>query len=422
MKRVFILFMAFVSGIAFLNQISNVAQAADFKIGVLYPFSGTLAKFGEENYIGLEFARDIINERGGVLGSKITYVKGDANSTTAAVAEAERLITQEKIKVIMGTYSSTLSAAASEVAERNRVIYWEIIGVGDALTDRGFQYYFRLNSKGSELGTGAVEYLVEEAAPKIKVKAKDLKAAVIYEDGLFGKTCGPAAKKKLEEIGIMPVLVESYSAKSLDLSSLILKIKALTPDAVIATSYLTDAILFQRQSKELGLNIKVFIGTGGGYDMNELADALGNEANYIIDVDPLGVFVPMILDPKQKALQEFKKRFMAKYGKYNPSPQTTTAYLAAMAFFEYVLPKAGSFDPEAIRKAALEIDIAKGTLLPGFGFKFAAPGHPSAGHNLKATVGIAQWQKKRLIPIFPKDLALADVKLPMPTFGQRTME
>jgi branched-chain amino acid transport system substrate-binding protein len=422
MKRVFILFMAFVSGIAFLNQISNVARAADFKIGVLYPFSGTLAKFGEENYIGLEFARDIINERGGVLGSKITYVKGDANSTTAAVAEAERLITQDKIKVIMGTYSSTLSAAASEVAERNRVIYWEIIGVGDALTDRGFQYYFRLNSKGSELGTGAVEYLVEEAAPKIKVKAKDLKVAVIYEDGLFGKTCGPAAKKKLEEIGIIPVLVESYSAKSLDLSSLILKIKALTPDAVIATSYLTDAILFQRQSKELGLNVKVFIGTGGGYDMNELADALGNEANYIIDVDPLGVFVPMILDPKQKALQEFKKKFMAKYGKYNPSPQTTTAYLAAMAFFEYVLPKAGSFDPEAIRKAALEIDIAKGTLLPGFGFKFAAPGHPSAGHNLKATVGIAQWQKKRLIPIFPKDLALTDVKLPMPTFGQRTME
>jgi len=175
MKRVFILFMAFVSGIAFLNQISNVARAADFKIGVLYPFSGTLAKFGEENYIGLEFARDIINERGGVLGSKITYVKGDANSTTAAVAEAERLITQDKIKVIMGTYSSTLSAAASEVAERNRVIYWEIIGVGDALTDRGFQYYFRLNSKGSELGTGAVEYLVEEAAPKIKVKAKDFK-------------------------------------------------------------------------------------------------------------------------------------------------------------------------------------------------------------------------------------------------------
>ena len=272
------------------------------------------------------------------------------------------------------------------------------------------------------MGTGAVEYLVEEAAPKIKVKAKDLKVAVIYEDGLFGKTCGPAAKKKLEEIGIMPVLVESYSAKSLDLSSLILKIKALTPDAVIATSYLTDAILFQRQSKELGLNVKVFIGTGGGYDMNELADALGNEANYIIDVDPLGVFVPMILDPKQKALQEFKKKFMAKYGKYNPSPQTTTAYLAAMAFFEYVLPKAGSFDPEAIRKAALEIDIAKGTLLPGFGFKFAAPGHPSAGHNLKATVGIAQWQKKRLIPIFPKDLALTDVKLPMPTFGQRTME
>src|SRR5204863_10100511 len=85
------------------------AQGADYKIGVLEPLTGPLAFEGKRHLEGYEIMRDMINERGGVMGKKLAFAVGDATDPTAAASEANRLITREGVKVVTGTYSSTLS-------------------------------------------------------------------------------------------------------------------------------------------------------------------------------------------------------------------------------------------------------------------------------------------------------------------------
>jgi branched-chain amino acid transport system substrate-binding protein len=105
---------------------SPAAMAAEtVQIGALFPFSGELALLGQESFNGATIASDMVNEKGGIWGKQIEWIKGDAVDPKAAMAECERLISVKGMKIILGTYSSSRSYAASEVAERNKVIYWE---------------------------------------------------------------------------------------------------------------------------------------------------------------------------------------------------------------------------------------------------------------------------------------------------------
>src|SRR5438094_10323862 len=99
--------------------------SGEYKLGVLEPLTGPLAFEGKRHMEGLEIVRDLINERGGVMGKKLVFTVADATDPTAAASEANRLITREGVKIITGTFSSRLCGAASEVAARHNVIYWE---------------------------------------------------------------------------------------------------------------------------------------------------------------------------------------------------------------------------------------------------------------------------------------------------------
>src|SRR5919202_1870928 len=83
-------------------------QSGEYKIGVLEPLTGPLAGEGKRHLEGYEIVRDMINERGGVMGKKLTFVVADAPDPTAAATEATRLITREGVKIVTGTYSSRL--------------------------------------------------------------------------------------------------------------------------------------------------------------------------------------------------------------------------------------------------------------------------------------------------------------------------
>src|SRR5260370_37439040 len=97
------------------------ALADDIKIGVLEPFTGPWAKNGNESYVAMEIARDMINEKGGINGKQIAYIRGDAPDPSAGKTEAERIITQNDVKLITGTYASPLGMAISAEAERHGV-------------------------------------------------------------------------------------------------------------------------------------------------------------------------------------------------------------------------------------------------------------------------------------------------------------
>ncbi|MBW1911979.1 MAG: ABC transporter substrate-binding protein, partial [Deltaproteobacteria bacterium] len=126
-----------------LSMSPGVIAADRVKIGALFPFSGPLALLGQETFNGATIAVDIVNEKGGIWGKQIEWVKGDAVDPKKAMTECERLISVKGMKIIFGTYSSSRSYAASQVAERNKVIYWEQGAIADPITERGFKYLFR---------------------------------------------------------------------------------------------------------------------------------------------------------------------------------------------------------------------------------------------------------------------------------------
>lgn len=396
------------------------AQAADpLKIGVLFPLSGPMALIGNEAYQAAEVARDIINDRGGVLGRKVEFAVADAPDPKSANAEATRLIIREKVPLIAGSYASSLSLAASEVAEREEVLYWETVAVADKITRRNYQNVMRTTFNASMMGETAADF-AKELAAKLGKEPKALRVAVISEDSEFGQSVGDAAAARVKTLGLNLVANERYSRTVTDLSSLVLKLKSTEPDVMIATSYLNDGVLFWRQARELDLNVGAMIGVGTGYALPDFLTATGKNADGIFDVDaPITPNVAALPPATQKTYAEFLERFRAKT-KRDPGPLALISFGGFWTLFTEVVPKAGSTNLDAMRKAIYALDLPAGSLLTGAGVKLKPLGDPDQGQNTRALPSLMQWQNGKLQVVWPKDVAGAEmVSVPLKKWSDR---
>ena len=255
-----------------------------------------------------------------------------------------------------------------------------------------------------------VDYAVQVLAPKLNKDAKSLRMAIIHEDGGFGTSTGTALQKHAKALGLNIVAVETYSAKTADLSGLVLKLKQSKPDVLLTAQYINDSILFHRQSAELRFSVPV-IGTTAGQGTPDFYSALTKEAEGIlaggipseISIDRLGA--------EQKAdAGEFVKRYQASHNGEYPSPTAFVGFAGAWILYKHIMPKAGGLDPEKLREAALALDVPPGKGVLNWGVKFSPPGAPDAGQNVYAAAGISQWQDGKLRLVFPKEIAAAEVK------------
>lgn len=392
----------------------GVAQAQDIRVGAVYPFTGSLGALGNAAYAGAEVAVDIVNESGGVNGRKIVMVKADAPTPAEATNETQRLLTQANVKIIIGSYSSSISLAASAVAERNQALWMEMGSMADTITGRNFRRTFRTSATTGQVAEDGVRFIVEAIAPALKVAPTALKVAIMHEESAFGTAVMDSAVKELARIGITPVVREPYNARLTDLSSLVLKLKSLNPDVIFATTYINDAILFMRQSKELGLRPKAFIGSGGTTSVSDFYKAIGNDALGIIDIDGVGTDVnPNLLSPAlRQEREDFIKRYQAKTGNFPPST-AVNAYVSMMTLLRKALPKAGD-DPEKIREQLLALDEPIGSTINGWGVKYG----PN-GQNTRALIGARQWQGAEPALVWPSNAATASLtRVPLPGWGQ----
>jgi branched-chain amino acid transport system substrate-binding protein len=404
--------------VVFLAFCTTPAFAQDkVRIGVLLPFSGPLAYEGNEVFKGFEVARVEQNEKGGLLGKQIEFLKGDAVDPKAAVSEAERLISVEKVSVILGTFSSPRSYAASTIAEKNKVVYWETGSVGDDITKRGYKYIFRICPNAEDLAKAASYFGVVVAPRMLKIAAKDLKVAVIGENSLYGTSVSKTAKGMVEAEGAQLVAYEFYDANTKDLSSLILRLKAKKPDVLIPTCYVNDAILLSRQSKQMDFNVKVFVGTGVGHNTKALADAIGDDVNGIL----CSGWPSTTLNKKFAwGLDAFMKTYEKVWKEPIGSPHPFGNYTGAWVLWD-TIKRAKSMDAEAIRKAAETTDIPKGKTPIGWGVKFVPPEQINAGQNMRALWFVEQWKDRKLHCAWPDDAKEAgyQVILPYPTWEER---
>nr|PZN43307.1 MAG: amino acid-binding protein [Pseudomonadota bacterium] len=391
---------ALAAGLA-LSAAPSFAQDT-IKIGALYPFSGGLALLGDESFRGLEIAVEERNAAGGINGRKLEIVRGDAVDPNQAVGEARRLTSVDKVSVIFGTYSSSLSLAATQVAELAGVPYFELGAVSDPITERGFKNVYRTNPTARMFANRMVSAVAEAVAPALGVDPKSLKIAIIHEDSLYGQTVAGYQQARAKEMGLNVVETLPYSAKSVDLTPVILRLKSAGVDVVLQTSYQNDTVLFFRQMKEQGFKPKAVMGAGGGYSLRDTMQAVGAEnMEGALNVD----FTQFRTNPKAApGIDEFVKKYEAKYGMAPRSGHSLTNYMGAKAFFERRAAAKTSTCP-AIREAVMAVDVPEGTTATGWGAKF-----DESGQNVRATPFLMQWQGGELVTVFPPEAAVAEMK------------
>ncbi len=411
---------------AFGDVTTAFAQAKELKVGVIYDQTGAFAGGGSlAGQIGTKIAIDLINERGGVEGYKIVPTYADAQSKTdVAINEAERMLNDTKVDMLMGLFSSAQCVPLAAKVDAQKKFFWANICVASAvLKNKGLQYVFRAQVHSDQFGEASCRFIAENAKEKFKKDAKDLKVAIIHEDGPYGAGVAAGNEATCKELGIQVVHKEGYAATSTDLSAMVTKLRRAQADVILHTGYNPDITLFLRQAKEAGLKWGALIGHGAGHaQIDKLTETFGKDVNFLYNVDPVAA---QLLDPKSLApglgdlTAEMVKRYKLE-AKANEVPShVSMGFNQAWIFFSDVLPRAikkhGGIDPEALRKAALETDIPVGGTIQGYGVKFNPPGHAMAGQNTISNPVVMQFIDGQTKIAWPAVIKTADPVLPLPS-------
>jgi branched-chain amino acid transport system substrate-binding protein len=288
--------------------------------------------------------------------------------------------------------------------------------------DKNLRYVFRPQVHSDQFGEASCTFLNEQAKARLGKDPKDLKVAIIYEDGPYGSGVASGNESACKKYGMQVVLKEGYAATSPDLSSLVTKLKRGRPDVILHTGYNPDITLFLRQSREQGLKWSALIGHGAGYgQFDRLFATFKDDANFIYNVDPVAA---QLLDAKTLApglgavTAEMVKRYRADVKGDEVPPHLSMGFNQSWIFFTDVLPRAirkfGGVDAEALRQAALETDIPVGGTIQGYGVKFFPAGHPMAGQNERSSPVVMQYSGNDTFVVWPSAIKTKDPVLPLP--------
>ncbi len=401
------------------------AQQKEIKIGFIYDVTGPFAGGGSEPaQLGTRAIVDYFNEKGGVEGYRINALFVDAQSKVdVAINEMTRLIDQEKVDIIAGIYSSAQCVPMVQQADARKKFVWVNVCIATAVfKDRKLQYVFRPQAHSDQFGAWSCDYLNYYAKSKFGVEPKNLRVAIIHEDGPYGVGVASGNEAQCRKHGLDIVLKEGYSATAPDLSSLVTKLKRARPDVLLHTGYNPDITLFLRQAKEQGLRFKAVIGHGAGHSqIDKLRQTFGDDVNYFHTIDPAAA---QLLDPKTlkpgvwAMTQEMVKRYQAVKGPGELPPHVSMGFNNTWILLNDVLPRAirkyQGIDSEALRKAALDTDIPVGGTLQGYGVRFFPPGHPLAGQNERAFPVVIQFVGGKGSIVWPKEIQTREPVLPFP--------
>jgi branched-chain amino acid transport system substrate-binding protein len=414
LKRTAYFFTAFTISTAALAQ-------QEIKIGVLYPLTGAAASTGAELKGALELAADIVNNgakdipdlpfaSGGGLpnlnGAKIKLVFADhQGNPQIGATETERLITQEKVIAVVGAYFSNVTATSSQVAERYKVPYLNPDSSSTSLTTRNFKWFYRITPHDDLFVYNFFEFFKDlEAKKGIKVG----QIALFNENTLWGNETSKLENKLAEERGVNVVKAISYPAKSTQLTSEIQSLKSAKPQVVLQSSYLGDAILAMKTYKELNLSPDMILANNAGFTDTEFIRTLGKDADHIITREVWS----LDLAKNKPLIGQVNDLFRNRY-KVNFTGNSSRTFTGLLTLAD-AINRAGSTEPEAIRKALSETNIdGKNTIMPWKGIKFDQQGQNTLGSGI-----LVQIVNGKYHTIWPFNLATREVIWPMPKWGQ----
>ena len=331
----------------FAGSIITGAYAQEtIKIGVTQPLTGAFAASG--NYVaqGAKIAEDEINKAGGVLGKKIQLIIEDNKSNpTEAVSTVEKLTQKDKVPVLMGAWSSTLTLAVMPKLEEYRVPMVVETSSSGKITTSGNPYIFRI-SPTSAMEAKAFQPLVKKMGIK--------KADFLYTNNDFGIGSGAEYSKMLKEKGVTVGIMETMDPKATDFSAQLAKIKASGGDTLFVTTAVEQLTLILKQAKEQQLKVRV-VSCGGSNSPDQLIEQAGDAANGSFHTT---FFPPWF--PEATTNPEASKRYMDEWKKRGHNVGgLTEGYRGYDGIYVAVagIKAAGKPEPEAIRAALWGVSV-----------------------------------------------------------------
>ncbi len=338
MKRLVSLVMVITFSLAFLTGCTG-GSSNEIKIGINYELSGEVATYGQSSVDGIELAIEQVNAAGGIDGKKINATKYDTKSDPAeAMTLATKLMTQDKVLVVLGPATSGSFMAEIPVANENKVPVVSGSATADKVTvdESGVkEYAFRICFSDSYQGTSMANHALDKLSSKNAVIIMDSSSD-------YGKGLAENFVETFEAGDGTIVAHEAYISGDTDFNAILTKIKGKEFDVIFIPGYYNEAGLIIKQARAQGIDAPIL--GADGFDSPVLLELAGAEA--LNDVYFSNHYSSLDKDPK---VIKFIEDFKAKYGK-DPDAFHALGYDLAM-FAVDAIGRADKLNGESIKDA-----------------------------------------------------------------------
>ena len=364
------------------------AAGAPIKIGISLPITGSFSEPGTAAMKGYQIWAQMTNKSGGLLGRQVQLViKDDQSDQNTIVNDYNGLINNDKVDLLLGTFSSLLNLPASAVAEKFHMVYVEPAGGSPKMFNRGFQYLFFAQQATAPHQGDLFSKWVKSLGSKVT------SAAYPEQDDPFAAPVAEGIRAKLEAAGIKTAYKTTYAPETTDFDTIASAIKSSGADIVVQGAVFDDGVGLIRSMKKVGYSPKALFQTSAPSEAAAFSSGIGL-------ANTEGIFYAVSWSPKAKGVRyplnpQFLKAYQAKYGKSSiPAEDTADAFAAAQVLATAV-KKVGKIDQDAI-KDWLHTHKVQTILGP---LSWDATGAPRQAFLL------AQWQKGKSVIVAPKVVA-----------------
>lgn len=393
MKRLsLVLTMVLVLGLFLVFRTSIALAEETVKVGIVLPLTGDQAKFGEIEKNSFDLALQEINAAGGIKGKKLELVmEDDTGRPDVGRSVVEKLITKDKVVMMGGGYSSSVTYAVAGVCQQNQMPFLINTGSADDITEKKWDYVFRMNPPASKYSDSVEDLLATVIKPKT--------VAILHENSLFGTSSAKSFEESCAKAGYKVVLKQGYEAGGIDFKPVLIQVKSLNPDIVYMVSYVMDAALLMKQAKELKIAPKMFIGGGAGFTLPEFQQNAGVASEKVLSAT---LWHQLLHFP---GAMDYYNKYVAKY-KHETEYHGAEAYAAAYVIAD-VLKRAKSYKNTDIRQALSETNM-----MTVFGpVKFTT--WDKMTNQNKASSYVVQWIDGKLEMVWPKELSAKKLIYPV---------
>lgn len=356
-------------------------EAPPIKIGASLPLTGDFSEPGTAAKMGYELWVEQVNDAGGLLGRQVEFtIYDNASDPDTAVADYERLITEDKVDLVVGPFSSRLVIPTSEVAAKYGYAFPEPAGGAPGVFDRGLtNIFFCQPAPGADQAIPFADYILalpEDLRPKT--------FAVVSGDDPFTLGVVEAAEQLLTEGGLTSVLKEVYPPDTKDFSSIAAKVADLNPDLILGGTIFEDSVAQIQAYMAAGYQPRGAFFTTGPSLPKEFSEALGSATEGIFSA------ISWFEESTIETNPEFVAAFHEKYGADPIAEDSANAYTVGQVLQQAVE------NTQSIDNAKLIEEMHSATFTTVVGpLKFDEVGKPQGSFM------ILQWQGGKYAIVYP---------------------